>query len=185
MNKDLIQVMTENHAVLGWLSGRLRLTRSAGKSLLFNEFARALGAHQTLIDQTVIPALKSCGWRGVSSDVLAGHMALKRGLAELLTLRPGSAGFDEALEGLLQGLAAQCALERDKLLPRLRQLLDAGQRRMLGCEAELHLTQILGDESRLDDIDIARPVDELLAEAHVVLASLSGAAAQHRGITTP
>lgn len=178
MEKDLIQVLTEDHAVLGWLSGRLRAAPSASKALLFNEFARALGAHQTVIDQTVIPALKSCGWRGLSSDVLAGHMSVKRSFAELLTLRPGKPSFDDALELVLQAANLQSSLERDKLLPLLRQLLDAGQLRMLGYDAQLQLTQLLGDESHLDDIDTAQPVHELLAEAHVVLGSLPGSVAR-------
>lgn len=176
MEKDLIQVLTEDHAVLGWLTGRLRETTSTRKALLFNEFARALGAHQTVIDQVVIPALKSCGWRGLSSDVLAGHMALKRSLAELLTQRPGSASFDAALEPVLLELGLQSSRECDKLLPLLHRLLAADQLAMLAYDAELQLAKLLGDGSHLDDIDSAQPADELLAEAHVVLASLPGTA---------
>ncbi|HEY0858824.1 MAG TPA: hypothetical protein VGE16_17300 [Albitalea sp.] len=176
MEKDLIQVLAEDHAVLGWLTGRLRETTATRQSLLFNEFARALGAHQMVVDQVVIPALKSCGWRGLSSDVLAGHMGLKRSLAELLTLRPGSASFDAALGTLLLDTSLQTGREHDKLLPLLHQLLDAEQLVMLAYDAEVRLAQLVGDGSRLDDIDIAQPVDELLAEAHVVLASLPGTA---------
>src|SRR5688500_11645740 len=76
MRKDVVQVLLEDHAVLGWLAERLRpVSSTSAGTPMFNEFARALGAHQTVIDQTVIPALKACGWRGLSSDVLTGHMA--------------------------------------------------------------------------------------------------------------
>lgn len=173
MEKDLIQVLAEDHAILRWLTGRLRETNSTRRrSLLFNQFARALGAHQMVIDEVVIPALKSCSWRGLGSDVLAGHMALKRSLAELLTQPSDSAAFNAALESLLLEMGLQTSRERDKLLPLLHQLLDADQLVMFAYDAEQRLRQLVGDGSEFDDIDAAQPVDELLAEAHLVLGSL-------------
>jgi len=178
MEKDVVQVLTENHAVLGWLAERLQGERAAAavEPLLFNEFARALGGHQTVIDQTVIPALKSCGWRGVTSDVLTGHVALKRSLAELLTLKRDDGRFREALKQLSLQLAAQRECERVKLLPVLRKCLDDGQRALMAFDAELHLTRIFGaTRLPLDEVDLSQGADDLIAEAQVVLASLPSA----------
>jgi len=181
MEKDVVQVLTENHAVLGWLAERLQADKDPVEPLLFNEFARALGGHQTVIDQTVIPALKGCGWRGVSSDVLTGHVALKRSLAELLTLKRNDAPFREALTRLSVQLAEQREREHFKLLPVLRKSLDDGQRAMMAFEAELHLTRIFG-ETRLpfDEVDVTQCADDLIAEAQVVLASLPSGPARRR-----
>jgi hypothetical protein len=175
MRKDVVQVLLEDHAVLAWLAERLRTASatSAGTPM-FNEFARALGAHQTVIDQTVIPALKACGWRGLSSDVLTGHMALKRSFAELLTLRRESAGFDTSLADLMTRLARQCELEDRKLLPLLTDCLGESQREMMAFDAEAHLTQILGDMP-VERAELAQPATELLEEAQLVLSSLPSA----------
>lgn len=170
MRKDVVQVLLEDHAVLGWLGERLRAT-SGATTPMFNEFARALGAHQTVIDQTILPALKACGWRGLSSDVLTSHMALKRSFAELLTLRPDSAGFEASLSALMRQVTLHCDIEDRKLLPLLTDCLSESQREMLAFEAEAHLTQILGDRP-VQDAALAQPATELLEEAQLVLGSL-------------
>ena len=180
MRKDVVQVLLEDHAVLAWLGERLRSGGIASiGSPMFNEFARALGAHQTVIDQTVIPALEACGWRGLSSDVLTGHMALKRSFAELLTLRRESTGFDASLAGLMRQLARQCELEDRKLLPLLTDSLSESQREVLAFEAEAHLTHILGDMP-LENAEPALPATELLEEAQLVLSSLPSANKRER-----
>jgi hypothetical protein len=172
MRKDVVQVLLEDHAVLGWLAERLRpVSSSSAGTPMFNEFARALGAHQTVIDQTVIPALKACGWRGLSSDVLTGHMALKRSFAELLTLRADSPDFEPSLSALMRQLTRHCELEDRKLLPLLTECLSESQREILAFEAEAHLTQILGDMP-MQDADLAQPATALLEEAQLVLSSL-------------
>ena len=180
MRKDVVQVLLEDHAVLCWLAERVRsVNGSSAVSSMFNEFARALGAHQTVIDQTVIPALKGVGWRGLSSDVLTGHMSLKRNFAELLTLRHDDAEFDRALARLMRQLERQSELEDRKLLPLLTEALSESQREMLAYEAEGHLTQILGDMP-LENAELAQPANELLEEAALVLGSLPHATALER-----
>lgn len=181
MRKDVVQVLLEDHAVLGWLSERQRPAAgaSAAGTPMFNEFARALGAHQTVIDQTVIPALKACGWRGLSSDVLTGHMALKRSFAELLTLRTNSPEFEASLSALMRQMSRQCELEDRKLLPLLVDSLSESQREILAFEAEAHLTQILGDMP-VQDADLAQPAAALLEEAQLVLGSPPSARQKER-----
>lgn len=180
MRKDVVQVLQEDHAVLGWLAERLRSVEGTSAApAMFNEFSRALGAHQTVIDQTLLPALKGVGWRGLSSEVLTGHMALKRTFAELLTLRHDRQRFDGALARLMRQVDHQSALEDRKLLPLLAHVLDDSQREMLAFEAEGHLTRILGDAPLLD-ADLAQPANELLEEAALVLGSLPYAGASER-----
>jgi hypothetical protein len=173
MERDLVQVLAEDHAVLRWLGERLSAATRTAKPMVFNEFARALGAHETVVEQTVLPALKATGWRGLSSDVLTGHADLRRELADLLTMDKGSAAFDVAVERLLRRLARQCDLEEEKLLPVLRASLDDTQRELLAFDAESHLTRLLGDDAPdANELELAQPVNELLEEAHVVLGSL-------------
>ena len=176
MERDVLQVLTEDHAVLGWLADRLQGARPGrARMLLFSEFVRALGAHQTVIDQTVLPALKECGWHGVSSDVLRGHMALKRLLAEALTLERDPAGFDEVLNRLAPQVKAHCELEQRKLIPVLHRCLDDEQRSLMAVDAEQHLTRLLGETPKVhEDADFATNAEDLVEEAYVVLGSLPG-----------
>jgi hypothetical protein len=172
MQKDVLQILTETHAMLGWLAERLQAARPGrSRAILFNEVARSLGAHQTVIDRTILPALKQGGWRGVSSDVLAGHMALKRALAETLTLRDRAA-FDAAIPWLAARLRVQCRLEQEKLVPLLR-CFDDDERIVMAQDAELHLTRLLGDKRHPpDDGEVTPQAEELVEEAYVVLRSL-------------
>ena len=173
MEKDVLQILTEDHAILGWFAQRLAASKAGrSRSVLFNEFARSLGAHQTVVDQTIVPALKRCGWRGLSSDVLTGHLALKRQLAETLTLRTSTA-FDEAIPRLIARSVQQCVLEQDKLMPLLHQYLDDDQREALAAEAEQHLTRLLGEGRHLpEDSGLTPQANDLVEEAYVVLSSL-------------
>ena len=171
MHKDVVAVLDEDHAVLRRLVVRLRsAVGTPACRQVFNEFARTLGGHHTVIDQTVIPALKACKWHGLSSDVLAGHLALKRTLAELLTLPHVGPDFEWALARLLRQLERQGDLEDRKLLPLLARELGDTQRALLAIEAETHLARILGETPREGELGL--PADELLQEAQLVLGSL-------------
>jgi len=174
MERDVLQILTEDHAVLGWLAERLEAAPAGrARSVLFNEVTRALGAHQTVFDQTVLPALKACGWSGVSSDVLAGHLGLKRLLAEALTNERQPRGFDQVLQRLVPRVKAQCELERRKLLPVLHRCFDDAQRSLLALDAEQHLTRLLGETPKVhEDADIGLDAEDLVEEAYVVLGSL-------------
>ena len=180
MDRDVLQVLTEDHAVLGWLAERLEGARPGrARLVLFNEFVRALGAHQTVIGQTVLPALKECGWRGITSDVLRGHMALKRLLAEALIQEREPTGFDEVLNRLAQQVKAHCELEQRKLMPVLLRCFDDEQRALMALDAEQHLTRLLGETLPKvhEDGDLGPNAEDLVEEAYVVLGSLSGVGA--------
>lgn len=177
MERDVLQILTEDHAVLRWLGERLTAARPGRvRTMLFNEFARALGAHQTVVDQTILPALKGCGWRGVSSDMLASHMALKRLLAETLTLERGDERLDHAVPRIVARTQAHCEIEQQKLLPLVHGLIDDDQRAMMAFDAELHLTRLLGQpRAPSADLEFLPRAEDLLEEAHVVLGSLATA----------
>lgn len=174
METDVLQVLGKDHAVIGWLAERLASSPPGrAKRIVFNEFSRALGAHLVVIDRTVLPALRTCGWPGVTSDLLSGHMALKRRLAEVLTLPPESSAFDEASRQLAEQVGQQRRREQDKLMSVLHECLDDSQRSMLALDAELHLTSLLGHTPEsFESSGFERAADELVEEAYVVLRSL-------------
>jgi hypothetical protein len=174
MERDLLQVLADDHALLGWVAGRLQCAPSPrGRRAVFPELAAALAAHQTVVDRTVLPALKEMGWHGIRSDLLASHVALKRQLAETVALEREGGDADRALRALALEVQAQCGREILTLLPVLAQRLDGSQRSMLGLDAQQHLTRLLGDTPKTHaDVEQESGVADLLDEAYVVLSSL-------------
>lgn len=173
--KDVLVSLTDDHVVLSWLAHRLRTARdSFSRGLLFNEMAKALGGHLSVMEYVVLPAMSRCGWHGVDSQVLVEHMILKRHLADLLTLERGSAQFDAELQDLCNQVEAQADREQLQLLPALREWLGEGERAMLASEVESRLGAYLGELRAPGEHTDADPptVEELLQEAKVVLASL-------------
>jgi hypothetical protein len=179
--KDVLVSLTDDHIALSWLAHRLRTARdSFSRGLLFNELAKALGGHLSVMEYVVMPAMSRCGWRGVSSQVLIEHMILKRHLADLLTLERGSDQFEAELQDLCGQVEAQADREQLELLPALRECLGEGERAMLASEVESRLGAYLGElRAPGEHRDDPPTVEDLLQEAKVVLASLPNSQQRH------
>lgn len=171
MNKDIVTVVSENHAVLAWLAERLPACEPGpARRFLFDEYAKALGGHLRAVDAVVIPALRVKGWRDVSSALLIGHVQLKSQLAEVLTLNAETPGFKRAFAALTAGAAAQCEREGRQLLPLLDKQLNDSERLLLGGEALEHRDRVMGDG--VPAFDDSQPAAELVEEAKLVLGGL-------------
>jgi hypothetical protein len=180
--KDVLVSLTDDHVVLSWLAHRLRTARDGfSRSLLFNELAKALGGHISVMEYVVLPAMSRCGWHGVDSQVLVEHMVLKRHLADVLTLERGSAQFQAEVQDLCNQVEAQADREQLELLPALRECLGKGERAMLASEVESRLGAYLGElRAPGEHKDVDPPTaEELLQEAKVVLASLPNTPQRH------
>ena len=169
MERDILQTLADDHAILRWLTHRLSATPPGRvRAMVFSELSRALGAHQTVVDRVLVPALKSRGWWGVSSDVLVGHATLKRLLAEALAVQ-NRIVFDAALRSLLAELQLQIRREREKLVPLLWRCFDDELRSTMAQEADIHLARLLGDSPEWHDAELWTERPELIEEAYLVL----------------
>jgi hypothetical protein len=136
MQHDIVAVLEENHDRLIELAGSLRACpRPQVAMVQFNEFAVLLGAHLGVMKRVVYPALKSIGWKDVSSTVLLGHAKLTQAFAEVLTLKKANGAFADALGDLLEATAWLVAQERSALLPLLQKNLTDGTRLAMAAEA--------------------------------------------------
>lgn len=174
--KDVLVALTDDHVVLSWLAHRLELSNdSAANAVLFNELAKALGGHLSALEYVVLPALSRCRWRGLDSQLLVGHMTLKRHLADLLTLERDSDQFRAQLTDFCRQVEAHADQEQLVLLPAIRECLDEGERAMLASEVESRLGAYLDEVARKGPALAAAPLptaDDLLREAQVVLTTL-------------
>lgn len=140
MKNDIVAVMRADHAQLARLAHELRACPSLGAAQhCFRDFSAALAGHLTAVRKVVYPALKSVGWKDVSSDVLIGHARLTHAFAELLTLKPDTGEFADGLADLLEATCRLVGDEQHRLLPLLGEHLDAAQRLTVGLEAEAYL----------------------------------------------
>jgi len=170
--RDVLLVLSENYAILGWLEERLMAASTPGhRRHLFYEFARALGGHLRGIDHAIVPALRHGGWQDVSSEVLVGHADTKHRLAELLTLTTSGDPFERALLAFIPVLERQRKREQLQLVPVLKRLLDGPARASLGTQVQGHFKDMYGDAAPRAN---ASEAADLLEEARIVLGTFPG-----------
>ena len=82
MQNEIVGVLDEDHVRLGELAAGLRACHRPAYALRqFDEFAQLLGGHLLVMKRIVYPALKTIGWKDVSSVLLLGHARLSRSFA--------------------------------------------------------------------------------------------------------
>lgn len=142
MQHDIVGLLGEDHDRLTELGRSLRAcARPNAAFLQFDEFAVLLGAHLSVMKRVVYPALKSVGWKDVSSTLLLGHAKLTQAFAELLTLKKANGAFADALADLLEATAWMVSRERVELLPLLEKQLTGGTRLAMAAEAAHYVPQ--------------------------------------------
>lgn len=149
MQRDVVAVMSDHHQVLSELMDQLlALQSSPTYRLLFDEFTKGTGAMLRSMDLSIIPLLKSQGWKRVSSQLLREHVELKHQLGELLTARFDTPAYAAALKAMALKMRRQQRIAVEQLFPWLETVLDEEQRKRLGTEVQEHLSSLLGDERR-------------------------------------
>src|SRR5688500_9818838 len=170
MNSDIVVLLEAEHALLADLRRQLhRCALAEAAEALFKRFATTLGGHLTAVRKVVYPGLKSAGWKDVRSDLLLAHARLTHAFAELITLKPATGAFAEALGEVLEGARQLIDLERAELLPWLRGHLDAAQRMSLGLAAEVYLSHARHTEPR----EPRQHVSDWLEEARLLLSGVN------------
>jgi len=146
MQHDIVDLLGENHARLAERGRSLRAcARPLAALAQFQAYALVLGAHLAVLKRVIYPALKTAGWKNVSSTLLVGHAKLTQAFAEVLTLKKGNGAFADALDDLLDATDSVVERERADLLPLLAALLTSGERLAMATEG----ARFLPDEAPL------------------------------------
>jgi len=168
MKNDIVTLLRDNHELLHVLSSQLRsCARHEQVRPLFKQFSLALGGQLGAMNRVIYPALKSQGWREVRSDMLVGHAKLAQALAELLTIKPDSGAFADALSDLLDATEHVLGLEARHLLPLVARNFDGAQCVALGFDAEPYLRAA----AEIDPLD-SRLLSDWMDEARLILGGL-------------
>jgi hypothetical protein len=170
---DFESALREHHDTLqSQVERMVEASTPSHRRMLFDQFSRALGGHFRAMDHAVIPALRAHGWRDVPSDILVGHVHLKRYLADVLASRSSPMAFDERLADFLPRFAVQRETEFHALVPAVNRLLTAEENRSLAAQVSAEFGLVFDKQPAADP----RPANELIDEARVVLSGFSSAA---------
>jgi hemerythrin superfamily protein len=155
---DVLELLTSQHREVDALIEQLE-QRKGDMRAVFNELADKLAAHATVEERIFYPQTMSKETSELLHESVEEHLAIKRILADMLTMELSSEEFDAKLSVLKEGVSHHAHEEEEgKLFPKLRTLLDVDQRAALGNEVLALFEQLVPEHP-------ARNVPSEIAEA--------------------
>lgn len=143
---DAIDLLVRQHREMeSAMDQVLEAPNEAATKTLFARVADHLTLHITSEEQVFYPAVRAKRTEDVLLESLEEHLSLKRLLADLLELEPSERTFEPKFKVLKEQAEHHHKEEEEHLFPKVKKLLDAGQRETLGSEM-LELQRKLGKE---------------------------------------
>jgi hemerythrin-like domain-containing protein len=122
------------------------------KQALFEEIADCLTAHAAIEERIFYPAVYGDELEPQLSEAVEEHLAMKRELAELLTMTPDDDAFDARMKTLIDLVEQHTEQEERDILPRAEQQLGDRLER-LGAQME-QLFEELMNEGASDNLPL-------------------------------
>lgn len=131
---DVLELLQSQHSEVDALIEQLEQGKGDPRAA-FSELADKLAAHATVEERIFYPQSMSSETSELLHESVEEHLAIKRLLADMLTMDPSSEEFAAKLSVLKEAVSHHAHEEEEaKLFPKLRRLLDADQRAALGNE---------------------------------------------------
>jgi hemerythrin superfamily protein len=131
---DVIDLLTSQHREVDALIAQIEAGEGDVQAA-FGELANKLAAHAGAEEQVFYPAVMARETNDLLQESVEEHLAIKRVLADMITMKIGDDSFKAKLSVLKEEVSHHAHdEEEDKLFPKLRGLLDADQRAALGNE---------------------------------------------------
>jgi len=129
---DVLDLLTSQHAEVDGLFERLEAGSGERRALLL-ELGDKLGAHAAVEETIFYPAVMAEETKDLLHESVEEHLAIKRTLADLLTLKLDDDTFKAKLSVLQENVSHHAHKEEEhKLFPIVRRLLNADERAGLG-----------------------------------------------------
>lgn len=109
---------------------------------LFHEAGDELTTHLSAEEILFYPAVKARRTEDILLESLEEHLSVKRLLADLLALTPSDRTFEPKFKVLKEQVEHHHEEEEEHLFPKVRTLLDAREREVLGSEMMAHQAQL-------------------------------------------
>jgi hypothetical protein len=140
---DVLELLASQHLEVDMLIEQLE-QRKGDLRAAFVELADKLAAHATVEERIFYPQSMSRETSELLHESVEEHLAVKRLLADMLTMQLSSEEFAAKLSVLKEAVSHHAHEEEEgKLFPVLRKLMDADQRAALGNEVLALFEQLL------------------------------------------
>ena len=140
---DVLDLLESQHREVDALLEQLE-SGEGDLQAAFAELADKLAAHATVEERIFYPAVMSADTDALLHESVEEHLAIKRVLADLLTMELSSDDFAAKLSVLKEHVSHHAHEEEEaKLFPKLRASLDADERAALGNEVLALFEQLL------------------------------------------
>jgi hypothetical protein len=140
---DVLELLETQHSEVDALLEQLE-SGEGDRRAVFAELADKLAAHATVEERIFYPAVMSGDTDELLHESVEEHLAIKRVLADLLTMDLSSEEFAAKLSVLKEHVSHHAHEEEEaKLFPKLRASLDDEERAALGNEVLALFEQLL------------------------------------------
>ena len=146
---NALDLLTEQHAELDDLFAQLEGS-GGNRRAAFIELADKLAAHATIEEKVFYPRVMSDQTSDLLHESVEEHLAIKRVLADLLTMPLDDEEFYAKLSVLKEVVSHHAHDEEEgKLFPMLRNTMDADELAGLGNELLAMFEELIGSSPRL------------------------------------
>ena len=132
------------------------------KREIFEMLADKLAVHATIEEKHFYPAIKAKQTDDILREAVEEHLAVKRLIADLLSLDPKDEQFEAKMTVLREQIEHHVEEEEDEMFPKVKKLLDAEQLDALEQEMTATQEELLASgnprESVPDEIEQAAPI---------------------------
>lgn len=140
---DVLDLLTTQHEEVDALIEQLAAGGDS-RSAVFTELANKLAAHATIEEKIFYPYVMSKVTGEMLQEAVEEHLAMKRLLADMLTMQLDNAGFQAKLSVLQEQVAHHAHEEEEKkLFPKVKDLLSREERAGLANECVAMFTELL------------------------------------------
>ncbi len=140
---DVLDLLTAQHTELDALFEQLE-NGAGDRRAMFTELANLLAAHLTVEEKVFFPAIMAKDTNDLLQEAVEEHLAIKRVLADLITLKLD----DETFKAKLKVLGEQCSHhehneEEDELFPKVRGAFTSDERAAIGNEVLVMFQELM------------------------------------------
>jgi len=145
---DVIDLLTAQHDEVDLLFAQLE-KGEGNRAELFAELADKLAAHATVEEKVFYPAIMARETKKQLHEAVEEHLAIKRVLADLITMKLDDDTFKAKLAVLKEEVAHHAHREEEhKLFPEVKSMFTSDERAALGNEVLVMFEDLMASRPR-------------------------------------
>lgn len=157
---DVVELLTAQHKEVDELIEKIE--KEGNRRDLFMQVANNLAAHATIEEKIFYPAVMAKDTNELLQEAVEEHLAIKRLLADLITMKLDKEQFDAKLSVLKEQVSHHAHKEEeDELFPKVEKMFSAEERAGLGGEMLAMFEDLMANNPAkhvLAETDVAAPL---------------------------